>query len=223
MSESFVSIMGYIVSFIDGIFAEASIVLLLLGFIFFLLGAVILVASLYIKFTARHVDGNVIGAIKDTRIKEKTRDGKVEKETKINYFAVFEYLRSDGTLHKEKSSNGGNGVLKYKTGEAVKLLVIPQDEFDDVYDENDKSPYIMGSILFLLGVFMIERATSLYASLSLGAFSLSVIIVSFSIRMMLGRKKKKKKLSVKQKHYKYFELDEIRPVEELALEEEDRR
>jgi len=216
MPETFINIMEFIVNFIEGAFAEASILLLLLGAVFLLLGLVILVLSLYIYFIGYRVDGKVLGAIKEVRIKEKINNGKLEKKVKENYFAVYEYQQKDGSIHQEKSSNGGNNILKYKTGQSLKLIVFPHQEYDDVYDVKDRSSFIMAGVFILIGVIIIERAASLYASLSLGLFTLFLILISFIVRLILGRKKKKKTLQTKTKHHKHFDVTDIRPVEDFA-------
>jgi len=219
MPETFINIMKFIVNFIEGAFAEVSILLLLLGAVFLLLGLVILVLSLYIYFVGCRVDGKVLGAIKEVRIKEKIYNGKLEKKVKENYFAVYEYQQKDGSIHQEKSSNGGNNVLKYKTGQALKLIVLHHQEYDDVYDAKDKSSFIMAGVFILIGVIIIERAASLYASLSLGLFTLFLILISFVVRLLLGRKKKNKSSQAKSKHHKHFDVTSIRPVEEYAKQD----
>ena len=217
MPESFKTLMQYVIESIEFFFAEVSLFLFLIGLVFFLLGLVILSVTLYVRITAQQVNGKVIGALKDVRVKEKVRDGKSVKEDKVTYHAVYEYVRPDGSMHREKGSNGGNSVLKYQTGQAVKLLVVANEKFDDVYDANDKSSIIVGGVMFLIGAVLVERAATLYASLSIGILSIVFIVISFLYKF-LTRKKPRKKSAKTQNHYKEFDPAMVRPVEELARE-----
>jgi hypothetical protein len=145
-------------------------------------------------------------------------NGKTEKESRQSYTAIFEYQRPDGTLHREKASEGGSHVLKYKTGQSVDLLVMPGEKYDDVYDASKKGFFYIAIALIIIGAILMERGASIYASLSIGTVTLVIILLSLAVKALMGRKKKSGK--VKQQHYKYFDPDLIQPIEELAAEVE---
>ena len=210
--------MEYIHGLINGIFAEASVVLLLLGFILSVLGLLVLILWGYIRLTAHRIAGTVVGAVKDVRIKEKERKGKLETKVRENYFAVYEYVRPDGTLRQEKSSEGGDDVLKYATGQKVNLLVVPHEDFDDVYDADKNTALILAVVLLLPGLALMATASKLLISLSISGMSLLVILLFLLIKIALekGRGKKNSKKNPRSKqHIKYFDPSDVKPIEEF--------
>ena len=214
MDEIFVTIFKYIFDFLDIAFAEVSIIFLILGIVLFLLGATILALTVHTLITGQRIDGTVIGAVKDIRIKEKIRDGRIEKDRKETLHAIFEYIQNDGSTHQEKSCSGGSSVLKYKTGQRVKLIVCHQKEFNDVYDANDYSAPILGSILVVVGFGIIFQAASIYASFGISILALLGIIVSLVFKLFKG---KNKKTGVRI-HPNKFDPSKVRPIEEFIGE-----
>lgn len=213
MNETLSATIQTISDFIDLAFAGASLLGVLLGLVFFLLGIIILAATLFVSITGRRVTGKVVGAVKDIRIKEKNRNGKIETERKESLHAIYEYTRPDGTLHREKSSNGGNSILKYRTGQDVELITTPYGEYDDVYDANDRSPVIMGGIFILIGFGLMYWAASFYASLGISTLGLIAILTILMYKILTRNKTKSKSSS---KHHKEFDPAEVRPVEEFT-------
>lgn len=214
METSIKSILEYALRIVQGMFAEASIFLFVFGLIIFLIGLAFLVLVVYVRIVGVRVEGRVLGAIKESYLKEKVRDGKTIKVPQETLYAIFEYPRANGSLHQEKASEGGSAVLKYSTGQTVNLLVVPDDGYDDVYDADKKSDYIIGAVLFLVGVMLMYHAASLYASLSMSAFALFIIVISLLIKGF-SRKKHKSKPSAQAKHFKHYDLESIRPIEEF--------
>ena len=213
MNERLTTTIQTMVDFIDLAFAGYSLLGVLLGLVLLLLGIIILATTLFVSITGQRVTGKVVGAVKDIRIKEKNRNGKIEKERKETLHAIYEYTRPDGTLHREKSSNGGNSILKYRTGQNVELITTPYGEYDDVYDANDRSPIIIGSVFILLGFGIIYWAASFYASLGISTLGL-IAIMAILLYKILTRNKTKSISS--SKHHKEFDHAEVRPVEEFT-------
>jgi len=159
----------------------------------------------------QRVDGVVIGAINEVRIKEKERDGKIEKERDECLYLIYEYIDADGSTQQVKSSSGGSSVLNYTTGQKVTLIIYCHKGVDDVYDAKDKSPFIIGGILFGTGAILTFMAANLYASLSVSLLALFGIAVSMVLRG------KSTKTNSRVPHNQY-DPNEIRPIEEFVRE-----
>ena len=205
----------YIIDMVEYAFAEATIFGFIIGLVFFLLGLFIIVATTHTILVGKRVPGKVVGAVKDVWIKEKNRDGKIVKKRRETLFAIFEYIRPDGLLHQEKASSGGSGVLKYKTGQEVNLIIVPSGKYDDVYDADDYSVIIIGIILLAIGFGIMLWAANAYASLGVGVLTLISVVGVFIFRILTGRKKKQKKHG-ESKHVKAFDPAEVRPIEEFV-------
>lgn len=213
MDEIIITIFNYIVSYIDAVFAEASIILLIFGVLLFLIGTALVVSIIHVLMTGHRVNGTVIGAIKNVRVKEKTRDGKIERERKETLYAIYEYIDSNGVTRQERSSNGGSGILRYKTGQGVKLIVCPAKEYNDIYDSEDASSLIAGSIFIAIGVGLIFLATDIFASLNITILTLLGIIVSMVFRGKNKNKSTKKKTTDSILPNR-FDRNKMRPIEE---------
>lgn len=193
---------------IEVFFAEVSIVFFLLGLVLILIGLFLCVGSFYTLMVGRKVDGVVVGAIKEIKIKEKEKKGKIEKQQDEWLSLIYEYNDLDGTTRQTKASNGGSSVLKYKTGQKVTLVIHHYKGEDEVYDADDKSSYVVGGILFIVGAIVTFMAASFFASLSISLLSLLGIAISMVIK---GKNKKKQPGS--QKPDSQYDLKDVRPVE----------
>jgi len=71
-------------------------------------------------------------------------DGGAEKQQDEWLSLIYEYNDLDGTTRQTKASNGGSSVLKYKTGQKVTLVIHHYKGEDEIYDADDKSPYVVG-------------------------------------------------------------------------------
>lgn len=214
MPEYFDEILKFAIDSFQGIFSEALIGLLLLGLVLLLIGLFLLVAMIHTRITGRRVQGKVVGAIKELRVKEKERGGKLEKETKESLWPVFEYPRPDGSLHREKGSAGGSGVLNYETGQTVNLLVRPRKDYDEVSDADRYGTLIAGGILVLVGAGIVILGSDMLASLALSGFTLFILLVAFGAKFFTGRKTKQK-ATTPRKHFDHFDPETVRPIEEL--------
>jgi hypothetical protein len=216
MDETAVTIFKTIIGFIEVAFAEVSIIFFILGLVFFLLGVALFAGSIYTKIAGKKFSGKVIGAINDVRFKEKNRDGVIKKEKKETLHAIFEFADADGVTHLHKSSNGGNSVLKYKTGQDVELLVCRHKNFSDVYDAKDNSMFIMGMIFLLVGFGIMFQSASFYASLGVSTLALVAIIATLVVKLMGGRDVKSKTTGGSSNDPYKFDPADIRPIEEFA-------
>lgn len=213
MPEFLKSLLEYAISFFQQAFAEVSIALFAVGALLLLIGIFILAATVYIRVVANRISGTVVGAVSETSIKEKVRNGTLRQETRETFHAVFQYPRPDGSLHQEKASEGGTHVLRYRTGQAVNLLVVPGSDYDDVYDADQKSGYTLGGVMFALGAFLMWQAATLYATLGISIPALLVVLFALGLR---ARRHKQTSTKAATQHYKIFEPDAVRPVEEFA-------
>ncbi len=125
-----------------------------LGLVITVIGIFFLFVSLYARIKGHRITGTIIGAIHRTRIKTKIRDGEEVQKIKHDRYLVFEYIRPNGKLHKELSSDGMNKSAGYKTGDQIPLLICPHGAYDDVYDANNKMAFIMAAIFLTSGVFL---------------------------------------------------------------------
>ena len=217
--ESITFYLELILEFAVGIFSETSIIFLIVGLIFLLLGSIIIALLLYIFIKGERVDGKVIGAVKEIRSKEKIRDNKKITEENESLFAIFEYIHPNGYKRQDKASSGGTSVLKYKTGQKVKLILCSGKTSCDVYDADDYSGFIVGGILFLIGSGITYGSASFYASLGLSGLALLGIVVSLLFKI-LENKKNKSKYNCKPTEVK---IGEIRAIEEFVKEENQKK
>lgn len=217
MNEKFIAIFKHLVDYIDIAFAEVSIIFFILGMVFLLLGFVIIALTVHTLVTGQRINGRVIGAVKDIKIKEKIRDGKINKERKEYLHAIYEYTQLDGSTHQKKSSNGGDRILKYKTGQKVKLIICPRKGYIDIYDAEDSSAPIMASIFIIVGFGITYQAANIYASLGVSTISLLGVIASLVFRILKGNNRNPKKDGIIDRTNN-FESKDIRPIEEFIEE-----
>lgn len=215
MPESSKDIFNLLFEFVTGLFAEVSIIFLLVGLVLFLVGLFVLVVMLYSRTAGQHVQGKVIGAIYKERIKQKEVKGELKTKIKKSLYPVYEYTLADGTTHRNKGSEGGDIVKKYKTGQQVDLLVCPRKNAHDVYDANSKGGWIIGLVLIAVGFGFMMLAGNIYTSLSVSTFTLVIVLLSLAIRALTGRKKRKKKKPESAQEQNELDLSEVRPVEEV--------
>jgi len=217
MNEVFISVFKYIIEFIHHAIAEVSIILFLFGLIFFLIGIAILVAIVFVILRGERVNGKVIGGIEEIRFKEKEANGKVVKKTRKSLRAVYEYTGAGGSVHHNKSSNAGDFVLNYKTGQPVKLIVCRyKEKNDDIYDIEERSPIIIGGVFLFIGIFIIFMASSIYTSLGIGAVALLGIIVSLVFKV---KNKPRPSSSYKGVSHSKLDLNKVRPIEVFLKDE----
>ena len=201
---------------IEGLFAEASIMLLLVGLVLFAIGAALIAAGIYIRMIAYRTTGRVVGAVQTERVKTRQRDGKEVHEVKKSLFAVFEYQRADGTTHRERASEGGSDVHKYKTGQSVNLLIVRWNNYDNVYDADKKAIFVMGAIFAGLGVFLMAQAATIVTSFGIGLFSLLLVGTSLAVRAFRHRRGWIKPKANRGRMFGEFNPEDVRPVEEFA-------
>ncbi len=211
-----------IISFIQNMIAEALSFWFLFGLVLFLVGSAMIGLFLWTRIMGKSVTGTVIGAIQETRIKKKIRDGKEIEKIKKTLYPIYEYTRPDGTTHTERSSEGGSMTLKYETGQHVNLLILQNDLYDDVYDRNEMGALYLGLILSAIGgVLMVKIGDSLIHALGMSALSIAVMLI-FKVGTALLAKEKPTKTKKKQetatpakKHHKAFKLEDVLPIEDF--------
>lgn len=211
-------LLDYAIGHVRSAFAEVSIGLFALGTLLLLLGIAVMAITVYTRVVGYRTSGTVAGAIGEVTIKEKIRNGKPIQETRETFHAVFQYRRPDGSLHQEKASEGGTHVLRYRTGQTVKLLVVPGIDFDDVYDADQTSGHVLGGVMFVLGALLIWQAATLYAALGISMTALLVILMGLILK---ARRSEKITVRPAARHYKIIEPGTIRPVEEFAARKAD--
>lgn len=222
MNETFPLLFNYIIDFINLAFAEASIIAFVVGLVFFLLGFIVIALTIFVWITGQRVTGKIVGAIKNIRIKEKMRDGKVKKKRKETLYAIFEYRRPDGSVHQERSSNGGSSTLKYKTGQEVSLIIVPGAEYDDAYDANDRTSLVIGGLFLLIGFGVMFQAANFYATLGISTLAFLGLIGMLAFKLLSEKSNKRKNKKAGQakssKHHKHFDVADVRPVETFLEE-----
>lgn len=217
MKETLLSVFEYSIGMIHMAFAEVSVVGFLLGLVFFLLGLVILTLAVYIAISGRRTVGRVVGAVMDIRIKEKVRNGETVREKKETLWPVYEYKDLKGVLVKRKGSEGGSGVLKYKTGQKVNLIISTSKNNIDVYDADKKSALVMGGVFLLLGAGIMNWTASFYAMLGLGVLGLVGVFISLLFKV-LGSKGNRKR-TLKDTSKDGLDSEAIRPIEYFVEKE----
>jgi len=126
------SALSFISDFVLSVIAEVTITLLLAAIALTLFGVFIIGFKLVFLLKGQNVNGVVIGAVRNVKVKIK--NGEIVKK-RLNsgvLFPVFEYTLNDGVSYQTKGSTGGSHVYKYTTGQAVKLTVWPRGSYNDV-------------------------------------------------------------------------------------------
>ena len=168
---------------IAAVFSEVFGVWFLLGAVFFLLGLVILGAGIYQRIVGRRVPGRCVGAVLETRIKRKQRDGKTEEREKKTLFPVFEYPDSDGVLRQVRASEGGTSTHKYQTGQDVTVLVCQTGEHLDVYDADSYGAFYLAFGFMGGGAFLMVQVGSMLSAFGVGALSLLGLATAIAVRV----------------------------------------
>ncbi len=205
--------MDFIFLAIESLFSELFSVWVLLAIVFILIGLFILVAMTYMHLFGIRVPGKVIGAINQSRIKKKVRDGKEVEKVKHTLYPVFQYTMPDGEIVTELSSEGGTGTLKYVTGQDVNLIVSPAKNYHDVYDVGRYGVFILGLVFILMGLGLIYAVGQFYAAFGMGFISLGIGVVLLLYRIITDKKDKLKVKSSLSKQHKVFDMGDVRPVE----------
>jgi len=156
------------------------------------------------------VNGRVVGAVKATHTKEKLIDGKLEKESKERLHPIYEYSKADGSLHKVRGSSSGSYVIKYKTGQDVKLVI--HDE--SATDVGNRSRIYVGLFLAGFGSIFMYMAADILTSLTIGLTVIIVIAITFVFK--LKGKGHMKFTPVKKESN--FDLNNMRPIEDFLDE-----
>ena len=176
------SALSFISDFVLSVIAEVTITLLLAAIALTLFGVFIIGFKLVFLLKGQNVNGVVIGAVRNVKVKIK--NGEIVKK-RLNsgvLFPVFEYTLNDGVSYQTKGSTGGSHVYKYTTGQAVKLTVWPRGSYNDVDDAKSYIAYIFGAILIGAGGFLFCFYMSNFASLNIGVFIWVGAITSIAIR-----------------------------------------
>lgn len=210
MENSFISALRYVVLLIENFIAETMILQLLLGLIFFLIGLFIIIATIINVFFSTSINGRVAGAVKAIKYKEKMKQGKLVKKSKEWLYPIFEYPNEDGSSHHIRGSSGGTTtVLKYKTGQDVRLIIN-----DDIFgeeptaDDADSATGVYFGLFFAaLGSLLMYMAANILTSLSIGLMA----IVGIAITLIFKGKGSIKSTKVKKEYI--YDLNDMQPIE----------
>lgn len=206
-----------IISLVQNIFAEAFAFWFLVGFLLFSLGFTLLFLFILTRLLGYKTTGTVVGAILETRIKKKIRDGKEIEKIKKTLYPIYEYTREDGSTRLERGSEGGSMTHKYKTGQNVNLIIRQDQEYDDVYDQDEFGALYLGIILSLIGTALMVHMGSATSALGMSIFSLLGIIAFRLVAAFLDKQKtplhKTQTPKTNKKHHKEFDPAAIKPIE----------
>ncbi|NKB35399.1 MAG: hypothetical protein GKR91_20050 [Pseudomonadales bacterium] len=197
---------------IQSIFAEAFAMTFLLGFVLFLVGVLLFGLFVLSRVLGERIQGKVAGAVIHKRVKTKTIDGERKEVIKETLYPVFEYQRSDGTLHKERASEGGTSTLKYKTGQDVNLIL----REDDGYDADNYGALYLGLIFLAIGLVFMVQVGSMASAFGMGILSLVLVIIA-RIAVAFQSKARRNKKAEKKKYTKEFDLADLKPIEEFQV------
>lgn len=190
-----------------------------LGLLIFALGAFALGIMLLYCIKGRNVEGKLIGAVKQTRIKKKKRDGKIVEKVKEKIYPIFEYTRLDGSIYQEiGSSNINPSTDKYQTGQSVNLRVMEHKHYDDLIDADKKTGLYVGLIMLTIGASLM--------SLMLTEFGLNITFwLNVSFILSLGLYKlvslflsPRNKEEDPRPPIKRYAVEDIKPIEEFYEE-----
>ena len=110
-------------------------------------GAIFLALYTVIKNAEGYsANGKLLGVVKSGSISDEEGNGRKF------YRLVFEYVSNYGSLKKGVCSEFHDKYLKYKTSELVRLRVVPNEHYDDIYIDNEKGGLQLGVILLLVGL-----------------------------------------------------------------------
>lgn len=214
MENSFISALRYLIQLIESFIAETAILLLLFGLVFLLIGLFIIIVTIINVFFSPTVNGRVAGAVKAIKNKEKLKDGKLVKESKERLYPIFEYPKADGSLHHIRGSSAGTHVLKYKTGQDVKL-VINNSRFSEeatASDVGNRTGWYLGLFFSAFGSIIIYMAADILTSLTISVMA----IVGIAISLLFKRKGSLKPTKVKKEII--FDLNDMKPIEDFTEE-----
>ena len=192
ISVFFESVGDAVVRWFDLLFAEGILVFLLAGMLGSLLGLFILIYSILQISRGPKVDGTVVGAVNGLIVRTVSEDGTVDGElvekSSEKLYPVFEYTKSDGTKQRVRCSQGGKQrVLKYKTGQSVRLVVQKGESGDEdtAIDIEDRSGIWIGLIFALSGIplIVIGGGDLLRAISSVGILAFLGIVASLLRRV----------------------------------------
>lgn len=125
---------------------------LALGTLIHLLGIGLMLLYVVTRTRGYRTTGTILGAIK--RIRTKHKKGR-EPELKTNHYLVIEYPSPAGDLKKGTVSEWNNTYKSFVEGQVVDLIVVTSAVFDDLYLKDDHSSLKIGSVLSLIGLFML--------------------------------------------------------------------
>jgi len=209
MENSLISVLKYVISFIESLVAETVIILLLLGLLFLLIGLFTIAAWINNIIFSTKVKGRVIGAVKATHTKEKLIDGKLEKESKERLHPIYEYSKEDGALHQVRGSSSGSYVLKYKTGQDVNLVI----HNDSATDAGDRTLVYVSLFFAGFGSILIYMAGDVLKSLTISLAVIVVIAIALFLKVK-GKGKGRMKFTPVKKESD-FDLKNMRPIEDF--------
>ncbi len=205
--------MEYIFLAVESLFSELFSMWVLLAIVLMLIGLFLIVAMTYMRLFGIRVPGKVVGAINQTRVKKKMRDGKEVEKVKHTLYPVFQYTMPNGEVVTTLSSEGGTGTLSYVTGQDVNLIVSPAKDYHDVYDASRHGAFILGLVLIASGLGIIYMVGQLYTAFGMGLISLGVAVILLVYRIISDKKDKFKVRDSLRKQHKEFDPLEVKPVE----------
>jgi len=230
MDDILTTIISFITDSVQSFIAEYTIIFLLIGLALTAFGIFIICYQLTILMMGEKVDGTIIGAVRDVKVKIK--DGKVTKK-RLNsgtLFPVFEYTLADGSEHQDKGSAGGTHVYKYKTGQKIKLVVVTRENYNDVSELKSYAEYVIGAFLISLGAYIIYIYITHFAALSFSTFIWLGAIISLGLKFKDKLIKFLKEFKSNKENYsqasilkRSFDPDFVKPIEEFVEERQKNR
>lgn len=201
-----------LITSVTSVIAESSLFALILGTILLMAGLVILVMQLAIIVSAYRTTGRVVGGYEKTKIKRKQRNGDTVEKQKTTLFAVYEYTRKNGELCQTLSSDGGSYVKTLQTDATVDIRVWEHSDYDDVYLTKNRSPWWMAMSLISAGIVILVVAGNVLATVGMSLMSFGLILVGLLVRLIRTTRSSSEQTQ-HQEHHKYFEPNEIKPIE----------
>lgn len=192
----------------------------LVGFVIFLIGLLLTGLYLLTRTLGRTCPGTVVGAIKEIRVKTKVRDGQQVEKRKETLYPVFEYARADGGLHWQRGSEGGSATLKYSTGQTVRLRVREDQEYDDVYDLDQRGALYLGVPLLGVGLVLMVQVGSVASAAGVGLLTLlAIALLRVASALTSGRRSGARSSRDSTPYNQSFDMDQVRPIEEFRAQQ----
>ncbi|MEM8767197.1 MAG: DUF3592 domain-containing protein [Pseudomonadota bacterium] len=200
-------------------FAELSAMGFLFGLAIFAVGLLITVLFVASRVSGFRTTGTVLGAIEVSRLKIRDRDGERTRKITKSLFPVYEYQDSGGEVKQTAGSEGGTFTKRYRTGQAVNLIVREGDDRNDVYDADARTMLYLGLGCLTTGGLVMASVGSFAAAI--GASVVSVLI-ALLVRALIvfvedlsNRKSGSKLIDTSRRASldKSFTPDDLKPIE----------